>query len=161
MYVQFKQFYLNAKAVLPSHVYISSSIYLPALLSHLQDVLSALGSPSRVYYKTEDKMMIHLPQSYRKMRQQRCDYFYNYFTLGVDILFDARTHRVITFVLHTNQPGEYTFNMWVATPCVPHLKVLLIRGNEKIRPASICKKQNWIASSITKGDARFVGPGYS
>ncbi|KAL5964498.1 hypothetical protein TSMEX_007737 [Taenia solium] len=76
------------------------------------DVLSALGSPSRVYYKTEDKMMIHLPQSYRKVRQQRCDYFYNYFTLGVDILFDARTHRVITFVLHTNQPGEYTFNIY-------------------------------------------------
>nr|CDS21414.1 hypothetical protein EgrG_000182500 [Echinococcus granulosus] len=77
-----------------------------------EDVLSALGSPSRVYYKTEDKMMIHLPQSYRKMRQQRCDYFYNYFTLGVDVLFDARTHRVITFVLHTNQPGEYAFNIY-------------------------------------------------
>ena len=75
-----------------------------------QDVLSALGSPSRVFYKTEDKMKIHLPQSYRKKRQQSCDYFYNYFTLGMDILFDGRTHRVIKFVLHTNQPGEYTFN---------------------------------------------------
>ncbi|VDN97277.1 unnamed protein product [Rodentolepis nana] len=75
-----------------------------------QDVLSALGSPSRVFYKTEDKMSIHLPQTYRQSRQTRCDYFYNYFTLGLDVLFDSRTHRAISFILHTNQPGEYTFN---------------------------------------------------
>ncbi|VDK38304.1 unnamed protein product [Taenia asiatica] len=115
-YVRFKQFNFNAGAIVLSHAFNFSSTHLLALFPHSQDVLSALGSPSRVYYKTEDKMMIHLPQSYRKMRQQRCDYFYNYFTLGVDILFDARTHRVVTFVLHTNQPGEYTFNMQVATP---------------------------------------------
>ncbi|VUZ52433.1 unnamed protein product [Hymenolepis diminuta] len=77
-----------------------------------QDVLSALGSPSRVFYKTEDKMSIHLPQTYRQSRQSRCDYFYNYFTLGLDVLFDSRTHRAISFIMHTNQPGEYTFNTY-------------------------------------------------
>ncbi|CAL8082703.1 unnamed protein product [Calicophoron daubneyi] len=80
--------------------------------SHPDDVLSALGSPSRIFYKTEDKMKIHLPQSYRLEQPRRSDYFYNYLTMGLDILFDARTHQVIKFVLHTNQPGEYTFNTY-------------------------------------------------
>uniref|UniRef100_A0A0X3Q4Z6 UPF0183 protein CG7083 n=1 Tax=Schistocephalus solidus TaxID=70667 RepID=A0A0X3Q4Z6_SCHSO len=78
----------------------------------VQDVLSALGSPSRIFYKTEDKMKIHLPQSYRQIRQRHSDFFYNYFTLGLDVLFDSHTHTVISFVLHTNLPGEYTFNTY-------------------------------------------------
>ena len=28
-----------------------------------------------------------------------------------DVLFDARTHRVKKFVLHTNYPGHYNFGM--------------------------------------------------
>ena len=28
-----------------------------------------------------------------------------------DILFDARVHRVKKFILHTNFPGHYDFNM--------------------------------------------------
>ena len=36
----------------------------------LQDVVSALGSPSRVFYKAEDKMKIHSPNAH-KMRQLR------------------------------------------------------------------------------------------
>uniref|UniRef100_A0A183TLV8 UPF0183 protein C16orf70 n=1 Tax=Schistocephalus solidus TaxID=70667 RepID=A0A183TLV8_SCHSO len=71
-----------------------------------------LGSPSRIFYKTEDKMKIHLPQSYRQIRQRHSDFFYNYFTLGLDVLFDSHTHTVISFVLHTNLPGEYTFNTY-------------------------------------------------
>ncbi|VDQ11110.1 unnamed protein product, partial [Trichobilharzia regenti] len=70
------------------------------------DVLSALGSPSRVFYKTEDKMKIHLPQPHRLVQPKKSDYFYNYFSLGLDILFDAQRHEVMKFVLHTNQPGE-------------------------------------------------------
>lgn len=76
----------------------------------LKDVLSALGSPSRVFYKTEDKMRIHLPQLHRLEQHRQSDYFFNYFSLGLDVLFDARTHKVAKFILHTNQPGEYTFN---------------------------------------------------
>lgn len=33
--------------------------------------------------------------------------------LQQDILFDANTHKVKKFVLHTNYPGHYNFNMWV------------------------------------------------
>jgi hypothetical protein len=32
--------------------------------------------------------------------------------LGFDILFDARTNRVKKFVMHTNFPGHYNFNMY-------------------------------------------------
>ena len=39
------------------------------------------------------------------------DYFFNYFSLGLDILFDA-SHRVKKFVLHTNFPGHYDFNIY-------------------------------------------------
>lgn len=54
------------------------------LLGHsAQDVASALGSPSRVFYKSEDKMRIHSPNAHRKIAATRSDYFFNYFTLGL------------------------------------------------------------------------------
>lgn len=34
-----------------------------------------------------------------------------------DILFDSSTHLVKKFVLHTNYPGHYNFNMWVSLLC--------------------------------------------
>ena len=95
----------------------------------VQDVVSAIGAPARTFYKSEDKMKIHSPNAYRKAASSKSDYFYNYFTLGFvsrvilylkivaisrlfqDILFDARTNRVKKFVLHTNFPGHYNFNM--------------------------------------------------
>ncbi|XP_034947426.1 UPF0183 protein CG7083 [Chelonus insularis] len=77
-----------------------------------EDVLSALGAPSRVFFKAEDKMRIHSPHAHKKDRTRRSDFFYNYFTLGMDVLFDARTHCVKKFVLHTNYPGHYNFNMY-------------------------------------------------
>ncbi|KAJ0171414.1 hypothetical protein K1T71_012964 [Dendrolimus kikuchii] len=76
-----------------------------------QAVCGALGAPSRLYYKADDKMRIHRPTS-RRRPPHNSDYFFNYFTLGLDILFDARTHQVKKFVLHTNYPGHYNFNMY-------------------------------------------------
>jgi len=78
----------------------------------VQDVLSALGAPSREFFKAEDKMKIHSPGAYLKsIKSCGSDYFFNYFTLGLDILFDA-SHRVKKFVLHTNFPGHYDFNIY-------------------------------------------------
>ncbi|GFS75760.1 UPF0183 protein C16orf70 homolog [Nephila pilipes] len=77
-----------------------------------QDVTSALGSPSKVFYKSEDKMKIHSPNSHRYRKWSCSDYFYNYFTLGLDVLFDAKSHRVKKFILHTNYPGHYNFNIY-------------------------------------------------
>nr|CAI5841052.1 unnamed protein product [Callosobruchus analis] len=83
------------------------------LLGHsAQDVASALGAPSKVFYKSEDKMRIHSPNAHRKITATRSDYFFNYFTLGLDVLFDARTHLAKKLVLHTNFPGHYNFNMY-------------------------------------------------
>jgi hypothetical protein len=78
----------------------------------VQDVVSAVGAPARTFYKSEDKMKIHSPNAYRKAASHKSDYFYNYFTLGFDVLFDARTNQVKKFVLHTNFPGHYNFNMY-------------------------------------------------
>ena len=46
------------------------------------------------------------------MFQEESDYFYNYFTLGIDILFDGSKHSVKKFVLHSNYPGHYDFNIY-------------------------------------------------
>ena len=86
------------------------------------------------------QMRIHSPLP-RKLPVSKCsDYFFNYFTLGVvsgvwlaymvsevglctislwvqDVLFDATSHKVKKFILHTNLPGHYNFNMWVLSTC--------------------------------------------
>ncbi|OUC47765.1 Rad21 / Rec8 like protein [Trichinella nativa] len=48
-----------------------------------QKVASALGFPNAVYYKSEDKMRIHLPSAQRTKCNEKSDYFYNYFTMGL------------------------------------------------------------------------------
>ena len=50
------------------------------------------------------------------------DYFYNYFPLGLDLLFDAGTHTVTKIILHTNTPGCYDFDVYVnnAAQCPKH-----------------------------------------
>lgn len=73
-----------------------------------QDVLAELGNPDRIHYKSEDKMKIHLGQNGGYVT----DYFYNYFNLGVDLLFDGKTHQVKKFILHTNYPGHYDFSVY-------------------------------------------------
>lgn len=57
-------------------------------------------------------MKIHSPNAHRKASLLKSDYFYNYFTFGIDLLFDARHNRVKKFILHTNFPGHYNFNMY-------------------------------------------------
>jgi hypothetical protein len=74
-----------------------------------QDVISELGPPTRVYYKEEDKMRIHSGLS---EGVSYADYFYNYFSLGLDFLFDALTHTVKKILLHTNFPTHFEFNLY-------------------------------------------------
>ncbi|KAJ3596424.1 hypothetical protein NHX12_002831 [Muraenolepis orangiensis] len=51
-----------------------------------QDVMGALGSPHKVFYKSEDKMKIHSPSPHKQVPSKCNDYFFNYYPLGVDIL---------------------------------------------------------------------------
>lgn len=77
-----------------------------------QDVAGNIGAPNRIFYKSEDKMKIHSPSAHRRAQTKRSDFFFNYFTLGIDVLFDARTQRCRKIILHTNYPGHYNFNMY-------------------------------------------------
>eukprot|EP00731_Ephydatia_muelleri_P023427 Em0015g1010a len=74
-----------------------------------QAISLELGAPSKLFFKQEDKMRIHSPPPHPN---KSSDYFFNYLTLGLDILFDATTHKAKKFILHTNYPGHYDFNIY-------------------------------------------------
>eukprot|EP00898_Chlorokybus_atmophyticus_P003930 jgi/Chlat1/4538/Chrsp29S04451 len=77
-----------------------------------QDAWAELGRPCGVYSKQVDTMVIH--SAMEPPQSTLClDYFYNYFTRGVDILFDGQTHTAKKFVLHTNFPGHSEFNTYL------------------------------------------------
>lgn len=101
--------------------------------STAQDVLTELGRPDRTFYKHEvyyiclglqwgqrsqcasilsqDKMRIHSGD--QAIIGTGCeDYIYNYFKLGLDVLFDMRTHTAKKFILHTNFPCHNDFNVY-------------------------------------------------
>jgi hypothetical protein len=58
-------------------------------------------------------MVIHSASDPRPRTALCGDYFYNYFSRGIDILFDGQTHRIKKFVLHTNFPGHTDFNCYI------------------------------------------------
>ncbi|KAL3858968.1 hypothetical protein ACJMK2_009213 [Sinanodonta woodiana] len=94
------------------------------------DVISALGCPGKVFYKAEDKMKIHSPDANKLAKSKFSDYFYNYFTMGMDILFDGSTHEVKKFILYSNYPGHYNFNMYYRCD----FKIPVIIEKEKPQP---------------------------
>lgn len=82
-----------------------------------QDVLSTIGTPSNVFFKSEELSKLYnnenlLAQALSQSNNNQFDYFYNYTTLGLDILFNADTHRISKFVLHTNYPCHYNFHSY-------------------------------------------------
>ncbi len=95
----------------------------------VQHVLSELGMPSSTYDKLEDKMKIHR-KSYKSIKQKQKssapDYFFNYFDLGMDILFDGKTHTVKKVVVHTNIPGQSDFNQY--RRC--HYHIIRVKTNQ-------------------------------
>lgn len=63
-----------------------------------QDVTTALGAPSKVFYKSEDKMRIHSSNAFRKTPTAiKSDYFFNYFTLGLVSVIQSRFADRIIF----------------------------------------------------------------
>lgn len=73
-----------------------------------QDVQTEIGCPDNIHFKSEDKMKIHLGQH----AGNHTDYFFNYFSLGVDLLFCGKTHQIKKFILHTNYPNHYDFSIY-------------------------------------------------
>ncbi|XP_042027640.1 PHAF1 protein At3g51130-like isoform X2 [Salvia splendens] len=85
-----------------------------------QDVWSELGGPCEIHRKQVDQMAIHSAPD-PKPRTTLCGYyFYNYFTRGLDILFDGQTHEIKKFVLHTNYSGHSDFNSYTKCNFVIH-----------------------------------------
>ncbi|KAE8707117.1 UPF0183 protein [Hibiscus syriacus] len=78
-----------------------------------QDFWSELGRPCGIHQKQVDQMVIHSASDPRPRTTLCADYFYNYFTRGLDILFDGQAHKVKKFVLHTNYPGHADFNSFI------------------------------------------------
>ncbi|KAF6023009.1 C16orf70 [Bugula neritina] len=77
-----------------------------------QEVDSRLGAPTKIYYKSHDKMKIHSPVD-RQREGLKSDYIYNYFSLGLDLIFDGASHKLKKILLHTNYPGHYNFNIYM------------------------------------------------
>lgn len=63
-----------------------------------------------------------------KNQESAVDYFFNYFGLGMDIMFDGSTHTVQKIILHTNFPGSRDFNIY--TKCNFRLPAFGAIGND-------------------------------
>ncbi|KAJ8451954.1 hypothetical protein Cgig2_007437 [Carnegiea gigantea] len=85
-----------------------------------QDVWTELGRPCGIHQKQVDQMVIHSASDPRPRTTLCGDYFYNYFTRGLDILFDGQTHKIKKFVLHTNYPGHPDFNSYIKCNFIIH-----------------------------------------
>ena len=73
-----------------------------------QDAISILGIPDHITYCTPEIRSVHSHYG----NDYQCDYFYNYFCRGIDVLFDSRTHQVKKIVLHTNFPSHRKFCLY-------------------------------------------------
>jgi len=78
-----------------------------------QDVFSDFGPPEQVCIKDVDAVRIHsVSACLVSPRLPGPDYYYNYFQLGLDILFDGRKHIVKKVILHTNPPTHELFSIY-------------------------------------------------
>ncbi|KAG0255276.1 hypothetical protein DFQ27_006334, partial [Actinomortierella ambigua] len=133
-------------AVAPGH---QQKVPILLNISTPQDLLADIGPPANIYYKEEDKMKIHSETSKEPQNQQGSheddgilgsmddvgydrsgrtqtgptpnDYFYNYFHLGIDVLFDGSSHLCKKIVLHSNIPGHFDFQSYKRCPFVIHI----------------------------------------
>ncbi|KAL5035667.1 hypothetical protein RTP6_003326 [Batrachochytrium dendrobatidis] len=77
-----------------------------------QDVLAEIGKPEDIVRKQHDKMGIHRDSSEKLSTNP--NYIWNYFSMGIDIVFDGTFHRVIKMILHTNMLGHHDVNKYAA-----------------------------------------------
>ncbi|KAI8805206.1 hypothetical protein BJ742DRAFT_821391 [Cladochytrium replicatum] len=79
-----------------------------------QDVLAELGKPNYASYRRDDAMRIHTaPRDESRSEGTAAEgYWWNYVSLGVDVLFDGYSHTVKKFMHHTNFPGHPDFNRY-------------------------------------------------
>lgn len=77
---------------------------------HVQEVITALGLPDQRYTKPATAFSSGRNASTALSTVlSEPDYFFNYFELGIDILFDGKLHVAKKFVLWTNLPSQPDF----------------------------------------------------
>lgn len=105
-----------------------------------QDVLSLIGSPSSTYFKSEESNKLVSTESSPASIGQQNDYFYNYVTLGIDLLFSSETNRVIKIILNSNFPCHYNFNSYFM--CNFEIPILVPETNQVfvVSPATTLQK---------------------
>lgn len=114
-----------------------------------QDAVCDLGTPQRVFYKEDDRMRIHGGRGTRDRSSENSTstdestngsgdhddsaFFYNYFDLGIDLLFSKETWRMPSIaeafgaaatgqprlekvICHTNVPGDALFQRYNRCP---------------------------------------------
>ncbi|XP_068640141.1 PHAF1 protein At3g51130-like isoform X1 [Aristolochia californica] len=122
------------------HVKLGGELYLTVGGQHIpfgaspQDVWTELGRPCGIHQKQVDQMMIHSASDPRPRTTLCGDYFYNYLTRGLDILFDGQTHKIKKFVLHTNFPGHADFNSYIKCNFVIFTSEVEVLGQEGSAP---------------------------
>lgn len=72
-----------------------------------QEVLSWLHAPGATCLKHRETF-----GGSSSNQQQDLDYFYNYFSLGIDLLFDGKRHVVKQAILHANLVPHAQFNVY-------------------------------------------------
>jgi len=75
-----------------------------------QRVKSLLGKTEAVSVKNTNRNIYR--RSDKDDEEFEFDYFFTYFSLGIDVLFSAETHTVIKFILHTNFPNCPHFKLY-------------------------------------------------
>ena len=78
------------------HFTIRNTTYIISCSSTSQEILTKLGTPTTTYYT--------------KSQHEPASYFYNYKSIGLDLMFSCSTHKVSMIVLHNNIPGHADFN---------------------------------------------------
>jgi len=81
-----------------------------------QEVISELGyGPENVFYKKHDKLAVH-SLGLKEIKPEEkgvIDYFHNYFSLGMDMMYDGHLHVLKKIIIHTNFPGSRDFNVYL------------------------------------------------
>ena len=107
---------VNSGSVVQLHVgrgiWLSSLQLWLTFSSSVQDLLLDLGRPDAITRKVDEKMRIHAVSA---AASPPCSelYFFNYFSLGLDLLIDgSRGGQVSKIVLHTNCVGSSDFGLY-------------------------------------------------
>lgn len=133
-------YYEEVKVVLGKNIVLMDRKRSIGIKQTPQDVMSELGSPDQIFFKSHDKLRIHSSkmndENMHMDQPTAVDYFYNYFSLGIDVMFNGATHTVEKIILRTNFPGSKDFNVYRKCNYQIQVRDHVITPNEKFETIS-------------------------